>query len=850
MLLTLFRFSVLQFVAVILFIFATTSLFATEPSVPTKLRAPAYPLIVHDPYFSVWSFGDKLTEVPTTHWTGKPQPITGTIIIDNGTPLRFMGTEPKEFIVMPQTMVDYSPTQTVYTFANEQVKLTLKFTTPALPDDLDLLSRPLSYLTYQAVAIDGKTHNITLRFTVSPLIAVNTPEQKVIGQTLDGLNGLEVIQTGHTEQPILEKKGDNLCIDWGYFYLATKKNPATLLRFIPETPDSSAFLSAVTQWSDVGTQPFMNYLIFAYDDIQSICYFGQFLSPYWRRNGLDARGLLQEGAERYNENVQKCDRFDEELVGNLITVGGQKYAELCSLVYRQTWGANKIVTAEDGMPYMFSKENFSNGCIGTVDVLYPHTPFLLFFNPQLLKGSCVPVFNYAESKQWQYDYAPHDLGTYPQATGQVYGMGKNVGDGARMPVEESGNMLIIVAALAGIEENAQFAEQHWDTLTLWANYLVQNGFDPENQLCSADMFGHLSHVTNLSLKAIIGIGAYAKLCEQLGKTDEAKKYRTIAKNYAQKWITMSKDDGRTRLAYDKPGTWSMKHNLIWDTILETHLFPESLAIEEINWYKKVQNRYGIPVDSRTDNSLIDWVLWSITPAKNQHDFETLFNPIYDYVNETPNRVPLSDWFFTTNAKQRGFQARSVVGGVYIKMLTNSSLWKKYSQRAERIGNYRSSYPANVTIKEIVPTSQTESTVWRYTLEKPAEHWIQPDFDDSGWRSGKSGFGGNAPLPNNPVIGTHWTTSEIWLRREFELVEIPQKTILFVYYDESPEIWINGVFAAKRNGYSTSFTLLEINPDAVKTLKKGKNVIAVKASQTYGGQYIDVGLGLLHEETNN
>jgi hypothetical protein len=232
-----------------------------------------------------------------------------------------------------------------------------------------------------------------------------------------------------------------------------------------------------------------------------------------------------------------------------------------------------------------------------------------------------------------------------------------------------------------------------------------------------------AHITNLSLKAIIGIGAYAKLCERLGKTDDARKYRTIVEDYARKWLTMSKDDGRTRLAYDKPGTWSMKHNLIWDSILETHLFPESLADEEIRWYKKVQNRYGLPVDSRTNNSLIDWVVWSITPAKNRDDFETLFNPIYDYVNETPDRIPLSDWFFTTNAKRRGFQARSVVGGVYIKMLTDRSLWKKYSQRAERTGDYRSLYPANIKIKEIVPTSQAEPVIWRYTLEKPTDHWI-------------------------------------------------------------------------------------------------------------------------------
>ena len=145
------------------------------------------------------------------------------------------------------------------------------------------------------------------------------------------------------------------------------------------------------------------------------------------------------------------------------------------------------------------------------------------------------------------------------------------------------------------------------------------------------------------------------------------------------------------------------------------------------------------------------------------------------------------------------------------------------------------------IREIVPTSASKQSDWKYTLETPPENWFYNDFDDSVWKTGKGGFG-NGGLPGNPPIGTPWRTKEIWLRQEFELEAKPNAALfLYVYYDESPEIWINGVFATKAEGYTTSYVALPIAPEALATLKPGKNHFAVKASQTTGGQYIDVGL---------
>jgi hypothetical protein len=580
------------------------------------------------------------------------------------------------------------------------------------------------------------------------------------------------------------------------------------------------------------------HVLLAYDDLYSIKYFGARLRPYWRRHGAEASDMLLAAQRDYPALVSRCRAFDEQLMMDLRRVGGEKYAALCALAYRQTWAGNKLATDASGMPLLFPKENFSNGCISTVDVLFPQAPFFLVFSPALTKAMLVPVLDYASSPRWPYGYAPHDLGTYPWAMGQVYGMGG--GDGGRMPVEESGNMLIIMAALARVEGNAELAKRYWPVLTKWAEYLVANGLDPENQLCSADMFGHLPHCANLGLKAIIGIGGYAQLCDMAGRPEDAKKYLAIARDYAAKWQQLAQDDGRTRLAYHLPNTWGMKHNLIWDRVLGLKLFPAAVGDAEIAWYLKVQNKYGLPVDNRTTTSLIDWAMWSIAPARDPKDFEALVEPLFRYAHETPRRVPLSDWFHTTDAKPAAFQARPVVGGVFIRLLADSPTWSRWAKEATPVTGEWASLPESKPLKELVPTAQRQPVPWRYTLDKPAEGWCQPDHDDSTWKQGPAGFG-TAQTPG-AVVRTEWQTKDIWLRREFTLPGTPlTNPVLLMHYDESPEVYLNGVLAAQLEGYVTEYGEVTIEPAARAALKPGRNVLAVHCRQTFGGQYIDVGV---------
>jgi hypothetical protein len=337
------------------------------------------------------------------------------------------------------------------------------------------------------------------------------------------------------------------------------------------------------------------------------------------------------------------------------------------------------------MPLIFPKENFSNGCISTVDVIYPASPFFFLFSAALTKAVLQPIFAYAASPRWKFPFAPHDLGTYPLATGQVYGGGeKNEED--QMPVEETGNMIIMTTVLAKMEGNANYAQANWPVIEKWSEYLLSKGFNPENQLCTDDFAGHLAHNINLSAKAIIALGCYSKLCEMTGRKDKASEIRNKAESMAKNWVSQATEGDHTRLAFDQTGTWSQKYNLVWDRILGLNLFPNEVIQREIQYYKTRQAEFGLPLDNRERYTKNDWITWTATMADKPEDFRVLFDPIYHFADCTPQRVPVSDWYITDNAYMVGFQARSVVGGFFIKMLSDQTIWSKWIAKGTNITN--------------------------------------------------------------------------------------------------------------------------------------------------------------------
>lgn len=800
-----------------LFVFQVSFLFAQDS------KAPAYPLITHDPYFSIWSTTDELTASSTKHWTGTSQSLIGMIKVD-GTAYRYLGNVPKiyktmlaaadeqnyqalytekdpgagwmnssfddrqwkkgtapfgddkmlsktswlsrdiwmrrefsigdlplnklylklqhdddvevylngeevynkkgwtnKFIFLPisdeikntlkkdrnvlaihvvntaggawldagivkepdenpkqsvavaiQNKVTITATQTSYEFTCGKVDVLLTFTSPLLLNDLALLSRPVSYISTKVKSNDDAAHDVELYFGASTDLAANTVSQKMQVSKYAS-NGLSLLKAGTTEQPVLQKKGDDLRIDWGYLYVAVPSSPDVHQSVSSLQDISAAFpsisksvssgkhlmLNTITNMGKVGKSAEEQVVLLGYDDLYSVQFFKRNLQPWWKSSG-NIEQQLAKAASSFKTTIQKCKTFDEKIHTEAVNAGGEQYARLCELAYRQSIAAHKLVKSPQGELLFLSKENFSNGSINTVDVTYPSAPLYLAYNPGLLKGMLNGIFYYSESGKWTKPFAAHDLGTYPLANGQTYG--------EDMPVEECGNMIILTAAIAKAEGNADYAKKHWATLSTWAEYLSREGFDPANQLCTDDFAGHLARNANLSVKAIVALGGYVQLAEKLGKKQVAAKYRQLTKTMVVKWMDMAKDGDHYALTFNEKGTWSQKYNLVWDKLLQMNLFPKEVYETEVKYYLTKQNKFGLPLDSRKTYTKSDWVIWTAELANDKKDFDSLIEPIFRYATQSTSRVPLSDWHETTDGTMVGFQARSVVGGYFIKVL--------------------------------------------------------------------------------------------------------------------------------------------------------------------------------------
>ena len=787
-------------------------------------QAPAYPLVVHDPYFSIWAMDDDITGTTTAHWTGAPHELMGVVMVD-GEAYRFLGkerpvyrdmvptsaqgrtvesdpgadwqspdfddkawrsarapfgdgaraatkwtsdeiwfrktfdlpagkmtepylklshdddvqaylngellyeceecwTDPDDFryyrlsdaavkgmkkkgnvlavhvknnrggqwlnaglvdLVKPavapeaaqQTALELSATQTAYSLACGGVDVKLTFTSPLLLDDLDLLARPVSYVSIKTEPNDEKEHDVQVYFGASSGIAEHGGQQQMVAEAGE-TDAVSYLKVGTEEQPVLEKKGDILGIDWGYLYVAVPRESKATQRVANAESAIGEFMTGkaggkvrsgrqlvlTTVFPKERVREETEHLVLlGYDDIYSVDYFGTQLRPWWNKDGKQTlTGELDQAVADYASVLERCAAFDKQLHEDGVASGGEEYANLLEIGYRQSIAAHKLLESPQGEILFLSKENNSNGSINTVDVTYPSAPLFLAYNPDLLKGMLNGIFYYSESGKWKKPFPAHDLGTYPIATGQTYG--------EDMPVEEAGNMVVLTAAIAKAEGNADYAEKHWESLTTWADYLAEAGLDPANQLSTDDFSGHLARNANLSVKAIVGVGAYGYLAGELGKAEAAKKYTARAKEMAREWMELADAGDHYVLAFDNPDTWSQKYNLVWDKLMGLDLFPQRVYDTELAYYAGKNNAYGLPLDNRSDYSKSDWILWTATLADSEEEFKAFADPVYRYALETKDRVPMSDWHWTSSGDQRGFKARSVVGGYFIKLLAD------------------------------------------------------------------------------------------------------------------------------------------------------------------------------------
>ena len=364
-----------------------------------------------------------------------------------------------------------------------------------------------------------------------------------------------------------------------------------------------------------------------------------------------------------------------------------------------------------------------------------------------------------------------------------------------------------------MEGNADFSARWWPKLTQWEAYLEKYGRDPENQLCTDDFMGHLAHNANLSIKAILAIAAYGELCRLRGDDARAGHYQTLARQYARHWIGAADDGDHYRIAFDKPNTWSQKYNLVWDKLLGLKVFPAEVAAKEVALLQKGHST--VWCTPRLSHSLDQDGLVRVERDLGPRSGRLRSDRVADSRLPQPDHRAAAVCRFLRHGQpqKRWHAARPVIGGVFIKMLEDPKTWKKWSNRDRaNVGDWAPA-PIPPRVTEVVPTSRRQPMTWRYTFQKPDDDWSRSGFDDSHWKQGPGGFGTRGTP--GAVVGTTWNTPDIWLRRE---ITIPANTDadrlqLLAYHDEDVEIYLNGVLAARKSGYVTTYESVEIHPAA-------------------------------------
>ena len=643
----------------------------------TISRLPAIPLFTHDPFFSIWDCGKTPTADDTHHWTGAEKFFKGTLTVD-GIIMRFLGRGGRHSMKCVATEI--TPLSSRYVYESMGVRLTVTYTSPLLLDDLDILSTPISYVRFQVEHTDGQAHHVILRFQAGEnncYCGGNAPAMRV-DFFQDG--DLRFGYMGQKRQAPLSASGDLQSIDWGYQLFCSDTGS------LDDLPGVS---SNNLRYNYESSEPFSTTLMVGYDDIASINYFGRMLPAYYARNGKTIIEALKEFHNRQDEIIARCDAFDAQLLQDAYELGGDNYAAIVVASYRQSIAAHKLVADEEGKLLFISKENHSNGCAATVDVSYPSVPLYLLYCPELVRAMCRPIMKFCKMPVWHYDFAPHDVGRYPVLNGQIYAAylrAKNHSEGntvapyyyypasvdaythtKQMPVEECGNMLLMMAAVGYADGDWSMAETDLSILRMWSQYLLTYGEDPGEQLCTDDFAGHLARNINLSAKAVMGIAAFSMILEALGHKEEADEYMAKAKAMGVSWLERASAGDYTYLTFNGDG-WSQKYNLVWDKLFGWNILPDEFYRKELASYLPRINEYGLPLDSRAPYTKSDWTMWVAAMADDRQTLDALTAPIAKFLQDSTCRVPFSDFYDTEEAIVESFFARSVQGGCFMPLL--------------------------------------------------------------------------------------------------------------------------------------------------------------------------------------
>ncbi|KAF9019246.1 DUF1793-domain-containing protein [Hymenopellis radicata] len=629
----------------------------------TPFNPPSIPLAVRTPYLSAWlpqGSGVALNDAWPTFWTGSILGWAGFVKVD-GVAYSFLGAPSvsgASFQKAVQTDFEFTATQSNFKLTAGPIDLTVSFLSPVEANDLVKQSIPFSYMAVSAASNDGASHSVQVYSDIS-------------AEWVSGDTGLVVnwsTTSGNLSNPsVFSEVNDHTQYGAAYYAVLntasttyqTGADVAVRAQFInsgslANTQDTS-FRAISNNWPvfalsrDLGSvtaatgapvvfaighirDPAISYIVENNGrQDRSLFFWSKFSSPATLIDDFLSNYAAYDGA------LVAANAFDRQLQSDAAAISSD-YAGIVALSVRQALGATELTISKNGDGSWNTDDNTN-----TVDVIFPAWPVLLYTNPALGKYLLEGLFRYQASGQYPNAWSVHDLGAqYPQA------IGHNDGGDEAMPVEESGNMIIMALSYAQRTNDNSHLSAYSDLLDQWTQFLITDSLIPANQISTDDFAGPLANQTNLAIKGIIGIKAMAEIASILGDTAKSNNYSAIAADYVTQWQTLSASDSgdHLTLAYGSSSSWGLSYNLYADKLLGLNLFPASVYEMQTAWYKTVK----------------DWEIWTAAIMTDNEARDIFISAVKSWASDGLSSQPFGDWYETTNGSPNGFRARPVVGG--------------------------------------------------------------------------------------------------------------------------------------------------------------------------------------------
>ncbi|KZV92933.1 DUF1793-domain-containing protein [Exidia glandulosa HHB12029] len=657
---------------------------------------PAIPLAVKHPYLNVWlpqGQGAELNRNWPRLWTGDVRPAVFRYVRVDGKAYSWLGASGNPgFTPATQTAFRFTASRSEFKFTAGPVELTVTFLSPVNTDDLLRQTIPFSYLSVAVASKDGAAHNVQVYNDISAEWVSTDPNADVYWNTTVSSAAISH-SVGLRYQAPFEENRD--LIRSGTVYLSTPNGDGVTYQTGSDAVVRGLFLSTGAlsstkdtrqprpvedQWpvfahainlGNITATPANKPVLFCIghvrDPVVQYIVKGGALTeraPYWRSRFANVDPMISFFLADWVNAMGVAHNLDARVDTEAGKIS-KDYASLVKLSIRQalatfevTLGKNADGSVNTNDVLAFMKEISSNGNMNTIDVIFPFWPIVLWTNPTIGKLLLEPHFQYQTSGLYPNKWALHDMGAhYPRANGH------NDGNDEAMPVEESGNMLIMMLSYAQKTGDLSQIKQYYSRLQQWTEFLIEDSLIPADQLSTDDFAGRLANQTNLAIKGIVGIKAMGMIAELVGDAESAANYTAIATSYVEQFQTfaIAKDGSHLTLSYGHDDTWGLAYNLFGDRLIGANIFPQSIYDMQNAWYKTKLQKYGIILDTRNTWSKSDWQLWiaAISDDELKHG---IVSSLVRFYSDGINSTPMSDLYYVPEGRENAFKARPVVGG--------------------------------------------------------------------------------------------------------------------------------------------------------------------------------------------